>query len=56
MQKTKSNLSDDQKTNELIDWENRKDILVGWTRDGGVQDQIDASIEDAVKLARKPVA
>ncbi len=24
----------------------------GWTRDGGVQDQIDASIEDAVKLAR----
>lgn len=24
----------------------------GWTRDGAVQDQIDASIEDAVKLAR----
>ena len=24
----------------------------GWTRDGGVQDQIDASIEDAVKLVR----
>jgi phage/conjugal plasmid C-4 type zinc finger TraR family protein len=24
----------------------------GWTRDGGVQDQIDASIEDGVKLAR----
>ena len=24
----------------------------GWTRDGGVQDQIDASIDDAVKLAR----
>jgi phage/conjugal plasmid C-4 type zinc finger TraR family protein len=24
----------------------------GWTRDGGVQDQIDASIKDAVKLAR----
>ena len=24
----------------------------GWTRDGGVQDQIDASVEDAVKLAR----
>ena len=23
----------------------------GWTRDGGVQDQIDASVEDAVKLA-----
>ena len=24
----------------------------GWTRDGGVQDQIDASVDDAVKLAR----
>jgi phage/conjugal plasmid C-4 type zinc finger TraR family protein len=24
----------------------------GWTRDGGVQDQIDASVEEAVKLAR----
>ena len=24
----------------------------GWTRDGGVQDQIDASVEDAVKRAR----
>ncbi|MBW2614239.1 MAG: DksA/TraR family C4-type zinc finger protein [Deltaproteobacteria bacterium] len=24
----------------------------GWTRDGGVQEQIDASMEDAVKLAR----
>jgi phage/conjugal plasmid C-4 type zinc finger TraR family protein len=24
----------------------------GWTRDGNVQDQIDASVEDAVKLAR----
>ena len=24
----------------------------GWTRDGGVQDQIDASVEDGVKLAR----
>lgn len=24
----------------------------GWTRDGGVQDQIDASVQDAVKLAR----
>jgi phage/conjugal plasmid C-4 type zinc finger TraR family protein len=28
----------------------------GWTRDGGVQDQIDASIEDAVKLARSRLA
>ena len=25
----------------------------GWTRDGGVQDQIDASVEDAVKLVRR---
>ena len=24
----------------------------GWTRDGGVQEQIDASVKDAVKLAR----
>lgn len=24
----------------------------GWTRDGAVQDQIDASVEDAVSLAR----
>lgn len=24
----------------------------GWTRDGAVQDQIDASVEDAIKLAR----
>ncbi len=24
----------------------------GWARDGAVQDQIDASVEDAVKLAR----
>ena len=24
----------------------------GWTRDGNVQDQIDASVEDAVKRAR----
>lgn len=24
----------------------------GWSKDGAVQDQIDASIEDAVKLAR----
>jgi len=24
----------------------------GWTRDGAVQDQIDASVNDAVKLAR----
>ena len=27
-------------------------MAVGWTRDGGVQDQIDAGVEDAVKLAR----
>ncbi|SEG07757.1 DksA/TraR family C4-type zinc finger protein [Marinobacterium lutimaris] len=24
----------------------------GWSRDGGVQDQIDASVDDAVNLAR----
>lgn len=24
----------------------------GWSRDGGVQDQIDASVDDAVSLAR----
>jgi phage/conjugal plasmid C-4 type zinc finger TraR family protein len=28
----------------------------GWSRDGAVQDQIDASIEDAVKLARSRLA
>jgi phage/conjugal plasmid C-4 type zinc finger TraR family protein len=28
----------------------------GWTRDGGVQEQIDASIEDAVKLDRSRLA
>ena len=27
-------------------------MAVGWTRDGNVQDQIDASVEDAVKRAR----
>ena len=27
-------------------------MAVGWTRDGSVQDQIDANVEDAVKLAR----
>ncbi len=25
----------------------------GWTRDGAIQDQIDASVDDAVKLARE---
>lgn len=24
----------------------------GWTRDGGIQEQIDASVNDAIKLAR----
>ena len=28
----------------------------GWTRDGAVQDQIDASVEDAVKVARGQMA
>ena len=27
-------------------------MAVGWTRNGNVQDQIDASVEDAVKRAR----
>ena len=27
-------------------------MAVGWARDGSVQDQIDASVGDAVKLAR----
>ena len=27
-------------------------MAVGWAREGGVQEQIDASVEDAVKLAR----
>ena len=27
-------------------------MAVGWSRDGSVQDQIDASVDDAVKLAR----
>ncbi len=27
-------------------------MAVGWARDGAVQDQIDASVVDAVKLAR----
>ena len=27
-------------------------MAVGWTRDGGVQDQIDASVKDGVKLVR----
>ena len=28
----------------------------GWTRDGGVQEQIDASVADAIKLARSRLA
>jgi len=31
-------------------------MAVGWSRDGAVQDQIDASIQDAVKLARSRLA
>ena len=27
-------------------------MAVGWTRDGAVQDQIDATLEEAVQLAR----
>jgi phage/conjugal plasmid C-4 type zinc finger TraR family protein len=31
-------------------------MAVGWSRDGAVQDQIDASVQDAVKLARSRLA
>jgi len=31
-------------------------MAVGWSRDGGVQDQIDASIAEAVELARSRMA
>ncbi len=27
----------------------------GWSRDGAVQDQIDASVKDAIKLARSNI-
>ena len=30
-------------------------MATGWARDGAVQDQIDASVEDAVKLARSRI-
>jgi phage/conjugal plasmid C-4 type zinc finger TraR family protein len=33
-------------------FEQERIMAGGWTRDGGVQDQIDASVEDAVKRAR----
>ena len=28
-------------------------MAVGWTRDGAVQDQIDASVEDALQRAKR---
>jgi phage/conjugal plasmid C-4 type zinc finger TraR family protein len=31
-------------------------MAVGWSRDGAVQDQIDASVKDAVKRARSRLA
>ena len=31
-------------------------MAVGWSRDGAVQDQIDANVQDAVKLARSRLA
>lgn len=31
-------------------------MAVGWSKDGAVQDQIDASVQDAVKLARSRLA
>ncbi len=30
-------------------------MAVGWTRDGGVQDQIDASVAERVELARRQI-
>jgi phage/conjugal plasmid C-4 type zinc finger TraR family protein len=33
-------------------WKRKHLMAVGWSRDGAVQDQIDASVGDAVKLAR----
>ncbi len=33
-----------------------KIMATGWARDGAVQDQIDASVEDAVKRARSQLA
>lgn len=30
-------------------------MAVGWTRDGGVQDQIDASVAEKVELARRQI-
>ncbi len=33
-----------------------KDMAVGWSRDGAVQDQIDAGVQDAVKKARSRLA
>lgn len=31
-------------------------MAVGWSKDGAIQDQIDASVQDAVKLARSRLA
>ncbi len=31
-------------------------MAVGWARDGAVQEQIDATVEDAVQLARSRIA
>lgn len=31
-------------------------MAVGWSKDGSVQDQIDANVQDAVKLARSRLA
>jgi phage/conjugal plasmid C-4 type zinc finger TraR family protein len=34
------------------DFEQEQIMAGGWSRDGAVQDQIDAGVEDAIKLAR----
>ena len=31
-------------------------MAVGWARDGAVQEQIDATVEDAIQLARSRIA
>ena len=55
MQKAVGHFSKDAKLSASVNrniFEQERNMAVGWTRDGGVQDQIDASVKDAVKLAR----
>jgi phage/conjugal plasmid C-4 type zinc finger TraR family protein len=48
---TKSNIA-----NPNLEFEWKQIMAGGWSRDGAVQDQIDANVEDAVKLARSRLA